>query len=74
VQASRNRVQVRKFTPIIKAIREAKYLARDKRATRQGKKLVINPKRERAKSKVVEEIKAVLEFEHKIVVMSSYFG
>jgi hypothetical protein len=35
---------------------------------------VKNPKRERAraKSKVVEEIKAVLEFENKIVVVSSY--
>jgi hypothetical protein len=33
---------------------------------------VKNPKRERAKSKVVEEIKNVLEFENKIVVNSSY--
>jgi len=33
---------------------------------------VKNTKRERAKSRVVEEIKSVLEFENKIVVPSSY--
>jgi len=33
---------------------------------------VKNTKRERAKSRVVEEIKAVLEVKNKIVVMSSY--
>jgi hypothetical protein len=32
----------------------------------------MNPKRERAKSRVVEEIKAVLAVENKIVVSSSY--
>ena len=31
-----------------------------------------NTKRERAKSKIVEEIKSVLEVENKIVVVSSY--
>jgi len=31
-----------------------------------------NTKRERAKSRGVEEIKSVLEFENKIVVVSSY--
>ena len=33
---------------------------------------MINSKLERAKSRVVEEIKSVLEFENKIVVVSSY--
>jgi len=33
---------------------------------------VKNTKRERVKSRVVEEIKNVLEFENKIVVVSSY--
>jgi hypothetical protein len=44
----------------------------NKNAAWQRSKVGWSSKRERAKSKVVEEIKNVLEFENKIVVNSSY--
>jgi hypothetical protein len=64
-------VQVGKFTPILKT-QKSKVRAMNKNAEWQSSKVGWSSKRERAKSRVDEEIKSVLGFEKKIVVTSSY--
>jgi hypothetical protein len=53
------------FTPILKATRNKSTVKETSKRLGKEEKVVMNPKRERAKSRVVKEIKAVFQFEQK---------
>jgi len=69
VLASRTFAPVRKiFTSILKAAKKAKYLAKTNKRLGKEERFVMNAKRERAKSKIVDQTEVVLQFGQEFLV------